>query len=99
MSPISKQEPIAVPSPDGTAFPSLTLSHGEQGTRTWKEVIMRGHRQAEPRLDWGRLRQAIQQAYTAVAQDPGRGYHFHTGRPLASLLGYHEDWLEGLPEG
>ena len=60
---------------------------------------MSEHLQAEPRLDRGRLRQAIQEEYAAVARDPGRGYHFHTGRPLASLLGYHEDWLEGLPEG
>ena len=50
-------------------------------------------------LDIGRLRQAIQEEYTAVAQDPARGYHFHTGRPLASMLGYRDDWLEGVPEG
>ena len=50
-------------------------------------------------LDLERLRQAIQEEYTAVARDPGRGYHFHTGRPLASMLGYHDEWLEGLPEG
>ena len=53
----------------------------------------------EPSLDLGRSRQAILEEYTAVARDPGRGYHFHTGRPLASMLGYHDDWLEGLPEG
>ena len=53
----------------------------------------------ETGLDLGSLRQAIQEEYTAVAQEPGRGYHFHTGRPLASMLGYHDDWLEGLPEG
>jgi arsenite methyltransferase len=53
----------------------------------------------EPSLDLDRLRQAIQEEYTAVAREPGRGYHFHTGRPLASMLGYHDDWLEGLPEG
>jgi arsenite methyltransferase len=53
----------------------------------------------EPGLDLGRLRLAIQEEYTAVARDPGRGYHFHTGRPLARILGYHDDWLEGLPEG
>ena len=53
----------------------------------------------EPSLDLGRLRQAIQEEYAAVARDPGRGYHFHTGRPLASRLGYHDDWLEGLPVG
>src|SRR5258708_14793292 len=53
----------------------------------------------EPGLDLGHLRQAIQEECTAVARDPGRGYHFHTGRPLASILGYRDDWLEGLPEG
>ena len=55
--------------------------------------------QTEPSHDLGRLRQAIQEEYAAVARDPGRGYHFHTGRPLARMLGYHDDWLEGLPEG
>jgi arsenite methyltransferase len=53
----------------------------------------------EPDLDRDRLRQAIQEEYTAVAQEPERGYHFHTGRPLASMLGYHDDWLEGIPVG
>ena len=53
----------------------------------------------EPSLDMGRLRQAIQEEYTAVARDPERGYHFHTGRPLATMLGYRDDWLEGVPEG
>jgi len=53
----------------------------------------------ETGLDLGSLRQAIQEEYTAVAQEPGRGYHFHTGRPLARMLGYHDDWLEGLLEG
>lgn len=44
------------------------------------------------------LRLAIQEEYTAVALDPGRGFHFHTGRPLARLLGYEEAWLQGIPE-
>jgi ubiquinone/menaquinone biosynthesis C-methylase UbiE len=48
----------------------------------------------EPGLDLGHLRQAIQEEYTAVARDPGRGYHFHTGRPLASLLGYDDGWAD-----
>jgi len=33
-----------------------------------------------------------------VATDPGRGFHFHTGRPLASRLGYTDAWLHGIPE-
>jgi arsenite methyltransferase len=60
---------------------------------------MSDNRSTELSLDIGRLRQAIQEEYTAVARDPARGYHFHTGRPLASMLGYRDDWLEGLPEG
>jgi arsenite methyltransferase len=53
----------------------------------------------EPSLDLGSLRQAIQEEYAAITRDPGQGYHFHTGRPLANMLGYHDDWLEGIPEG
>ena len=50
-------------------------------------------------IDLGELRAAIREEYEAVASDPGRGYHFHTGRPLAVLLGYEEEWLDGVPEG
>jgi SAM-dependent methyltransferase len=49
-------------------------------------------------LDLGQLREAIQEEYATVAEDPGRGFHFHTGRPLARMLGYAETWLEGVPE-
>lgn len=44
------------------------------------------------------LRAAIQEEYEAVAVDPGQGFHFHTGRPLAALLGYRDDWLADIPE-
>lgn len=44
------------------------------------------------------LRTAIQIEYEAVASDPGQGFHFHTGRPLAAMLGYHDEWLKGIPE-
>jgi len=54
---------------------------------------------AKTRVDVQELRSAIQGEYEAVAADPGRGYHFHTGRPLARLLGYEDAWLEGVPEG
>jgi ubiquinone/menaquinone biosynthesis C-methylase UbiE len=33
-----------------------------------------------------------------VALEPERGFHFHTGRPLARLLGYPDEWLAGIPE-
>lgn len=50
-------------------------------------------------LDTNRLRQAIQDEYAAVAQSPQQGFHFHTGRHLAGLLGYEEAWLDGIPDG
>lgn len=49
-------------------------------------------------LDVDQLRHAIREEYAAVATNPDQGFHFHTGRPLARLLGYEEDWLAGLPE-
>lgn len=51
-----------------------------------------------PDLDLNDLRQAIQEEYQAVADNPTQGFHFHTGRPLARLLGYDEQWLVGIPE-
>ena len=50
-------------------------------------------------VDLGALRQAIQAEYAEVALHPTKGFHFHTGRPLARMLGYQEAWLAGLPEG
>lgn len=49
-------------------------------------------------LDRHELRRAISEEYTAVALDPDRGFHFHTGRTLARMLGYRTEWLEGIPE-
>src|ERR1051326_6922424 len=53
----------------------------------------------DPPLDVEQLREAIRQEYTEVAVKPEQGFYFHTGRPLARLLGYAEEWLEGIPEG
>ncbi len=53
---------------------------------------------SELNLNFDQLRHAIQEEYEAVALDPGRGFHFHTGRPLARMLGYAEEWLQGIPE-
>ena len=50
-------------------------------------------------LDIGELRRAIQDEYEVVALDPQQGFHFHTGRRLAALLDYRDEWLEGIPEG
>lgn len=50
-----------------------------------------------PGLDVASLREAIREEYGAVAMHPERGFHFHTGRPLARLLGYEDAWLEQIP--
>lgn len=44
------------------------------------------------------LRCAIRREYAEVATNPSKGFHFHTGRPLARLLGYSEALLDGIPE-
>lgn len=48
------------------------------------------------RLDLAGLRATIREEYEAVALEPGQGFHFHTGRPLARMVGYEEAWLDGL---
>jgi arsenite methyltransferase len=52
-----------------------------------------------PQLDFEQLRKAIRQEYTEVALQPEQGFHFHTGRLLAHLLGYDDRWIGGIPEG
>ena len=49
-------------------------------------------------LDVEELRSAIRDEYAQVAERPEQGFHFHTGRPLAAILGYSPDWLEQVPE-
>lgn len=49
-------------------------------------------------LDIGELRDAIRDEYSQVACDPNKGFHFHTGRKLASMLEYDEAWLHDIPE-
>jgi len=47
-------------------------------------------------VDRGQLRRQIRAKYTEVALEPEKGFHFHTGRPLAAMLGYDDvdvDWL------
>jgi arsenite methyltransferase len=48
-------------------------------------------------LDLDVLRSAIQEEYELVASEPDRGFHFHTGWPLAKILNYEDEWLERLP--
>jgi arsenite methyltransferase len=48
-----------------------------------------------PKLD--HLRHAIQEEYAVVAEQPDKGFHFHTGRFLAQRLGYDESRLDKVP--
>ena len=50
-------------------------------------------------LDVEVLRDAIRTEYAQVAADPSQGFHFHTGRRLARILGYDDAWFDGVPEG
>jgi arsenite methyltransferase len=52
----------------------------------------------EQGLDVDTLRSAIQAEYAEVAANPGKGFHFHTGRRLAGILEYPDEWLEAIPE-
>lgn len=51
-----------------------------------------------PDLDTDALRTSIRVEYEAVASDPERGFHFHTGRRLATMLGYSDELLAGIPD-
>jgi SAM-dependent methyltransferase len=49
-------------------------------------------------VDVQALRSAIQDEYAEVVTQPEKGFHFHTGRPLAKLLGYPAEVTDRLPE-
>jgi SAM-dependent methyltransferase len=48
-------------------------------------------------VDRRELRRQIKAKYTDVALEPERGFHFHTGRPLAAMLGYDGPDVDWLP--
>lgn len=62
------------------------------------ETVLPGVSRSIEGLDVGQLRQAIQEEYALVASEPERGFHFHTGRRLAALLMYEDEWLSDVPE-
>ena len=45
------------------------------------------------------LRCQISDKYTEVAKTPEKGFHFHTGKPLARMLGYSDEVVDTLPVG
>jgi len=49
-------------------------------------------------VDPDALREQVRDKYREVAVDPGAGFHFHTGRGLASRLGYEADVVDALPD-
>ncbi len=50
-------------------------------------------------VDAAVLRSQISDKYSEVAKTPGKGFHFHTGRPLARMVGYPESDVDALPQG
>jgi SAM-dependent methyltransferase len=51
-----------------------------------------------PKVDIEELRSAISTEYRDVAVNPEKGFHFHTGRPLAKMLGYDDKLIKAVPE-
>jgi arsenite methyltransferase len=49
-------------------------------------------------VDAEELRAEVRDKYKEVALDPSQGFHFHTGRPLARLLGYPDELVDSLPD-
>ena len=49
-------------------------------------------------LDREELRHATRGEYEEVTLKPEQDFRFHTGLPLAGVLGYQDDCLEGIPE-
>ena len=44
------------------------------------------------------LRKQVRDKYRAVATEPQRRFHFHTGRVLAARLGYEDSSVDALPD-
>ena len=49
-------------------------------------------------VDPDALREQVRGKYRDVALDPGASFHFHTGRALASRLGYQTSEVDALPD-
>ncbi len=50
-------------------------------------------------VDRDELRRRVSEKYRDVAVNPELGFHFHTGAPLAAMLGYPAEAVSGLPPG
>lgn len=49
-------------------------------------------------IDVGALRAKVSEKYREVATDPGKEFHFHTGKPHALRLGYPATMVDGVPD-
>lgn len=54
---------------------------------------------ARAKVDREALRTQVAAKYTGVALGTEKGFHFHTGWPLAMMLGYDPDEVNWLPAG
>ena len=52
----------------------------------------------ETLVDVDTLRTQVRDKYRDVANDPHGTHHFHTGRPLATRLGYDQALVDALPD-
>ncbi|HWP30429.1 MAG TPA: methyltransferase domain-containing protein [Fimbriimonadales bacterium] len=50
-----------------------------------------------PKIDQEQLRCEIRKEYADVARSPKKGFHFHTGLPLAEILGYPNEFIDKIP--
>src|ERR1051325_7846284 len=76
----------------------LIRFHHQHGIR--RELMTTNHsRVAEAvDVDTDNLRKAIKDEYKEVAENPGKGFHFHTGRRLTEIVGYKDEWLKSVSE-
>jgi SAM-dependent methyltransferase len=51
-----------------------------------------------PKVNINALRNAISMKYRDVALNPQKKFNFHTGLPLAKMLGYSDDLINAVPE-
>lgn len=52
----------------------------------------------DPAVEPEALRASVREKYREVAFHPDGAFHFHTGRPLAALLGYDPELVATLPD-
>ena len=75
--------------------PGLAAAGGEVDDKEEAEMVQ----VVAAKVDREQLRRQISDKYTDVALEPEKGFHFHTGRPLAMMLGYDAADVDRLPSG